>query len=192
MGKVILRFYEELSFHLPENLQKKDFEFEFQEESTIRAIIGSLGVPPEDVDLILAEGRSVGFDYAPRTGERFSIYPVFETLNIAEVTCLPGRPLRSARFVLDSALEGLADHMRRGGHDVVFDPTSSWTEIMKISREERRIILTANPELLKSEEVTRVILVPSAVPEAQLQAVMATLEMHRGKRPCPFEPEERD
>lgn len=178
MAKVILRFYEELNCYLPEHLRKRDFEFEFKEEATIQAIIESLGVPSEEVDLILAEGQSIGFDYVAHTGERISVYPVFESINIAEVTCLPYRPLRSTKFVLDSDLEDLAAHMKQVGYDVRFDLSNSWGEIMAISQKERRIILTSHPALLKSKEVTHAILLPSAAPEIQLRGILDRLEIH--------------
>jgi hypothetical protein len=178
MATVILRFYEELNRFLPEHLRKRDFEFEFKEEATIQAIIERQGVPSEEVDLILAEGQSIGFDHVAHAGERISIYPVFESINIAEVTCLPCRPLRSTKFVLDSDLEELAGHMTRVGYDVRFDSCNSWSEIMEISEKERRIILTSNPALLKSKEVTHAILLPSTAPEIQLRGIMDRLEIH--------------
>jgi hypothetical protein len=177
MPRVILRFYEELNYYLPKHLQKRDFEFEFKEEATILDILESLSVPPEEVDLILAEGQSVCFDYEARAGKRISIYPVFESINIAELTCLPHRPLRSTKFVLDPDLEDLAAYMKRVGHDVRFDSRSSWSEIVTISRQERRIILTSNPALLKAKEVTHAILLPSTEPEVQLQKIMDRLEI---------------
>jgi len=177
MTNVTLRFYEELNLHLPEHWRKTDFEFEFKEELTIQGIIESLGVPSEEIDLILAEGQSVGLGYVPRTGERVSLYPVFETLNISGVTRLPHRPLRSTRFVLDPDLRNLAIHMRGIGHDVHFDSFSSWSEIIRISKKEKRIILTSHPELLQSEEVTHAILLPATAPEIQLQEIMDRLEI---------------
>jgi uncharacterized protein len=187
MAKVILRFYEELNFHLPEHLRKRDFGFESEEEATIQAIIESLGVPSGQVDLILANGQSVGFGHVAKTGERFSIYPVFESVDITELTCLPHRPLRSTKFVLDSGLEDLAAHMKRVGHDVRFESSSSWSEIMKISEEERRIILTSNPERLKSGEVTHAILLPPAAMDAQVQRIMDRLGIHPREHDCPPE-----
>jgi uncharacterized protein len=178
MAKVILRFYEELNFHLPEHLRKRDLEFESEEGATIQAILESLGIPSGEVDLILANGQSVGFCYVAKTGERISIYPVFESMDIAEVTCLPHRPLRSTKFVLDSDLEDLAAQMKRVGHDVRFDSSSSWGEIMKISEKEKRIILTSNRARFTSREVTHAILLPPAAAEAQLQEIMDRLEIH--------------
>jgi hypothetical protein len=177
MAKVTLRFYEELNFHLPEDVTKKDFELEFGDGLTIQSIIERLGVPSEEVDLILAEGQSVDFGYTPRNGERISIYPVFESMNITELTRLPHRPLRSLKFVLDFGLEDLAIHMRGIGQDVHFDPFGSWREVIDISRKERRIILTSHPELLRSKDVTHAILLPSAAPENQLQVIMDRLEI---------------
>jgi hypothetical protein len=177
MAKVFLRFYEELNFHLPEHVRKKDFELEFEDGLTIQSLIERLGVPSEEVDLILAEGQSVDFGYTPRTGERISIYPVFESMNITELTRLPHRPLRSLRFVLDPGLEDLAIHMRGIGHDVRFDPFGSWHDVIDISRKEGRIILTPHPELLMSKNVTHGILLPSAAPENQLQVIMDRLEI---------------
>ncbi len=177
MAKVIFRFYEELNFHLPEHVRKEDFELEFEDGLTIRRIIARLGVPSEEVDLILAEGQSVDFGYTPRTGERVSIYPVFESMDITEVTRLPHRPLRSIKFVLAPDLEDLAIHMRGIGQDVRFDPFSSWSEVINISRKERRIILTSHPELLRSKDVTHGILLPSAAPEIQMQVMMDRLEI---------------
>ena len=181
MLKVILRFYEELNSHLPAHLRKRDFELESEEGTTIQSIIESLGVPAGEVDLILANGRSVGFEHEAKSGERISIYPVFESINIAGVTCLPHRPLRSTKFVLDSGLGDLAAHMKRIGQDVHFDSSDSWSKIMEISEKERRIIITSNPERFKSGEITHAILLPLAATEIQLQRIVDRLEIQRGK-----------
>jgi len=68
--------------------------------------------------------------------------------------------------------------MTRVGYDVRFDSCNSWSEIMEISEKERRIILTSNPALLKSKEVTHAILLPSTAPEIQLRGIMDRLEIH--------------
>ncbi len=178
MARVILRFYEELNFHLPEHLRKKDFELERDEESSILSIIEGLGVPSAEVDLILAKGQSVDFGYVPCNGDRISIYPVFESIDIAEIASLPRRPLRSTRFVIDSGLEVLANHMRALGYDVRVGSFGASSEVINISKRERRIILTSNPELLQSDEVSHAILLVSDVPEMQLQEILDRVEIH--------------
>jgi hypothetical protein len=59
------------------------------------------GVPHTEVDLILVNGRSVGFDHRLEDGDRVSVYPVFEALDVTPVVRLRPRPLREPRFVLD-------------------------------------------------------------------------------------------
>ncbi|MGW8271740.1 MAG: Mut7-C RNAse domain-containing protein, partial [Burkholderiales bacterium] len=45
--------------------------------------IESLGVPHTEVDLIVVEGVSVGFEYHLQPRDRVAIYPVFESLDIS-------------------------------------------------------------------------------------------------------------
>lgn len=42
-------------------------------------------MPHTEVDLILVNGVSVGFDYRLQAGDRVSVYPVFESLDVGPV-----------------------------------------------------------------------------------------------------------
>jgi hypothetical protein len=177
MRKSIFRFYEELNSFLPVDRRKRDFEVEFEGQKTLEELIEGLGVPCEKVDLILANGRSVAPDHVPGEGERVSVYPVFEALNISEITRLPGRPLRTIKFILDVDLKELALCMRSWGYDVHFDALVSRSDIIAISRKEKRIILTMDPQLLESEEITHVILLPRGAPQVQLKKIVEQLDI---------------
>lgn len=87
------RFYEELNDHLPPHRRKRTFPVEFEGEPTVGEMIAALGVPPEEVDLLLLDGESSGFGRRLRGGERVAVYPVFERFDITPLTRLPGRPL---------------------------------------------------------------------------------------------------
>jgi hypothetical protein len=177
MRKSIFRFYEELNSFLSVDRRKRDFEVEFEGQKTLEELIEGLGVPCEKVDLILADGQSVGLHHVPRQGEHVSIYPVFETLNISEIICLPGRPLRTIKFVLDVDLTELASYMQASGYDVYFDALVSMSEIIAISRKENRIILTMDTQFLGSEEITHVILLPRGAPQVQLKKIVEQLDI---------------
>jgi hypothetical protein len=178
MTKTVFRFYEELNAYLSPDRRKRDFELESEDQKTLGELIEGLGVPLEEVDLILANGESVGLHHVPREEERLSIYPVFETLNISEITRLSGRPLRKIKFVLDVDLMELAAHMQASGYDVHFGARVSRNEIIAISKKEKRIILTTNPRLFESEEVTHAILLPRAKPKVRLRKIMEQLDIH--------------
>jgi hypothetical protein len=177
MRRSIFRFYEELNSFLSVDRRKRDFEVEFEGQKTVEELIEGVGVPCEKVDLILADGQSVGLHHVPRQGEYVSIYPVFEALNISEVTCLPGRPLRTIKFILDVDLTQLALYMQASGYDAYFDALASRSEIIAISRKENRIILTMDNQFLGSEEITHVILLPKGAPQDQLKKIVKQLDI---------------
>ncbi|MDH4205045.1 MAG: hypothetical protein OEV45_05915, partial [Desulfobacteraceae bacterium] len=99
MSTGTFRFYEELNDFLPKHRKKVDFEAEFNGRKSIKDIIKECGVPPTKVDLVLINGKSVDFNYIFQDGDRVSVYPVFESLNIQNVTLLRGFPLRRIQFI---------------------------------------------------------------------------------------------
>ena len=101
MAKGTFRFYEELNDFLPEHRQKIDFEAKFKERKSIKDIIEECGVPPTQVDLVLINGKSVDFNTIFQDGDRVSVYPVFESFNIQNVTQLRRLPLRRIQFIAD-------------------------------------------------------------------------------------------
>jgi hypothetical protein len=160
-------------------------EFEDQKVS-VKEMIESLGVPHTEVDLILVNGKSVDFSHIVRNGERISIYPVFEALNIAPLVRLRPHPLRQLRFVLDRDLDKLAIHLRSLGFDALILSTESEIGhsdyyddeiLIEISLTERRILLTRNRALLKRKELTHVYCVRSMNPKEQFIEVIDCFDL---------------
>src|SRR6185503_4878065 len=116
----VFRFYEELNDFLPEASRKRDLEIEIDRARSVKDAIESAGVPHTEVDLILVDGRSVGFGHVLRGGERVAVYPLFEALDIAPVTRLRPLPLRNPRFLADGHLGKLARHLRMAGFDTLW------------------------------------------------------------------------
>ncbi len=87
------RLYEELNDYLPAEKRKTAFGVSLERPTTIKEAICLLGVPPEEVDLVLVNGESVPFDHIISEGDRVSVYPIFESLDISKVTKLRGKPL---------------------------------------------------------------------------------------------------
>jgi sulfur carrier protein ThiS len=91
------RLYEELNDYLPVNKRKTLFSLTLKSPTTVDEAICSLGVPPEEVDLVLVNSESVPFDHIISEGDIISIYPIFESLDITGVTKLRDKPLISKR-----------------------------------------------------------------------------------------------
>ncbi|HUU41350.1 MAG TPA: hypothetical protein VMW42_10435 [Desulfatiglandales bacterium] len=91
--KAYFRFYEELNDYLPAEKRKTDFNLYFNRNTTINEALCSLGVPTEEVDLVLVNGEPVTFSQIITDGDRISVYPIFESLDISGVTKLRDKPL---------------------------------------------------------------------------------------------------
>jgi uncharacterized protein with PIN domain len=119
----------------------------------------------------------VDFGYFLQDGDRVSVYPVFESVNVENVTRLRQIPLRKTRFVADINLGDIVKYMRALGYDVHFDPSLSNREIIKISKKENRIILTKSRQLLKFKEVTHGVFVRPGTLEQQIRRIIDYLDI---------------
>ena len=61
-------------------------------------MIEALGVPHTEVELILVNGLSVGFEYMLENGDRVAIFPRFEAIDITPVLRVRDHPLRVTTF----------------------------------------------------------------------------------------------
>ena len=91
--KAYFRLYEELNDYLPAQRKKVTFALPLKGTTSLRNAISSLGVPHAEVDLVLVNGKSVSFDAVIGNGDRVSIYPIFESLDISDVTRLREKSL---------------------------------------------------------------------------------------------------
>ena len=172
-----IRFYEELNDFLERNRRKTVFEHIFKDNPSIKDIIESIGVPHPEIDLILVDGQSVGFDYHPAGGEHVSVYPVFEGLDISPLVRLRPKPLRNPRFVVDVNLGKLARWLRLCGFDTIYRNDLADQEIVRLSEQDRRIILTRDQQLLKIRTVTHGYWVRETIPEKQLHEIIMRMDL---------------
>lgn len=183
MSKAIFRFYEELNEFLPKHRRKTDFQVHFKGRRSIKEMIEAFGVPHTEIDLILVNGKSVEFTYRLQDGDRVSIYPVFEFLNIENVTRLRKIPLRKTKFIAEANLGHIVNYMRILGFDVCFDPSLSAWQIIEISKRENRIILTKNRKLLKFKEVTHAIFVRPGTTGEEIKRIIDYLDIKYSIKP---------
>jgi uncharacterized protein with PIN domain len=177
MSEATFRFYEELNDFLPFDRRKVDFQCGFKGRESVKDMIEALGVPHTEVDLILVNGVSVDFGYILQDGDRISVYPVFESLDIRDVTHLRNLPLRETRFIADVNIGDIVKHMRALGLDVYCDLTLSPRDIIRISRAEKRTILTKSRKLLKYRDVARGIFIRPGTVIEQIRGIIDFLSL---------------
>ena len=177
------RIYEELNDFLPAEQRKVSFRSPFFGTPSVKDVIQAIGVPHTAVDLVLVDGRSVGFGHRLRGGERVAVYPVFERLDISPVVRLRPRPLRETRFIADSHLGKLARHLRMLGFDTAYDRGRNDTALIDLSLQQKRIILTRSVEALKNSRVTHGYWLRHHEALEQLREVMRALDLFSQVQP---------
>jgi len=100
MNVALFRFYEELNDFLTAGIREEEISYSFSGNPSVKDAIEALGVPHVEVDLILANSRSVDFSYKLKNSDYLSVYPVFESFDITPVTHLRAKPLRDLKFIL--------------------------------------------------------------------------------------------
>ncbi len=188
MHTATFRFYAELNDFIPQAWRRGDIPYRFFGTPGVKDAIEALGVPHVEVDLILANNRSVGFDYRLRPGDRIAVYPVFESLDISPLARLHGRPLRDPKFIGDVHLGKLVRLLRLLGFDTAQFAGKEDAVIAEIAAKERRIILTRDRDLLKRSAVTHGYWVRSTEPVEQAREIVRRFDLHAQVRPftrCP-------
>ncbi|UCH82987.1 MAG: Mut7-C ubiquitin/RNAse domain-containing protein [Candidatus Latescibacterota bacterium] len=171
------RFYEELNDFLPPDKQKMAFAYLFDGTPAVKDAIEALGVPHTEIELILVNGVSVGFAHHLADGDRVSVYPVCETIDVSPIVRLRDKPLRRTAFILDVHLGKLARLLRMLGFDASYENDYNDMDIIRLAAAERRIILTRDKGILKTGSVTHGYWIRSADPDHQLREVVGRFDL---------------
>lgn len=180
---VEIRVYAELNDFLPPDRRFVAFRHPLGVRQTVKDLIEATGIPHTEVDAVIANGTSVGFDHRPAHDDLISIYPMFESVDIGPILRLRPEPLRNPRFVVDSNLGGLARLLRMLGFDAVFRNDFADDEIARISASEKRVLLTRDVGLLKRREITHGYFVRATVPVEQASEVVRRFDLAAELRP---------
>ncbi|MEN8255574.1 MAG: Mut7-C RNAse domain-containing protein [Verrucomicrobiota bacterium] len=176
------RFYEELNDFLPLHRRKKDLRYAFNGQPGIKDSIEAQGVPHTEVDLIVVNGQSVGFEYQLLDSDRAAVYPTFESLDISPIVKLREAPLRRTAFILDVHLGKLARILRLLGFDTLYRTDYDDPEIIRIALDEHRIILTRDRRMLHDRRITHARWLHSTNSEKQAREVIERFQLERAIR----------
>ncbi|HUI92088.1 MAG TPA: Mut7-C RNAse domain-containing protein [Chitinivibrionales bacterium] len=177
------RFYEELNDFLPSRKRKQQFEYGFSGKPSIKDAIEAIGVPHTEIDLIIVDGASVGFDYRLRNNDVVSVYPMFEALDITPLLHLREAPLREPKFICDVHLGTLARLLRLAGFDTLYRNDYGDELIVEIALAENRCILTRDRGILKRKAVTHGYCLRSTDPEQQIREVLGRFDLYSSMKP---------
>jgi hypothetical protein len=177
MRFVTFRFYEELNDYLEKKRNKIDFQLKFKKNTSLKQIIESLGIPCDEIDLILVNGEPATFDRQINEGDRVSVYPVFERFDIEGTTLLENRPLRRPRFISDPELWHLSEKLKDLGLDILFIPGISITDVIQEAVKEGRIIITMRNSLKESKSIPRILFLNHCSVDKQINQILNSMHM---------------
>jgi uncharacterized protein with PIN domain len=183
MTTATFRFYAELNDFLAPARRGRAFDCRCARAATAKHMIEALGVPHTEVELVLVDGRSVGFGHMLAEGDRVAVYPKFEAFDVSPLLRVRDQPLRQTRFVADAHLGGLAHLLRMTGFDTLYDNHFRDDQIEQIARTQARIVLTRDRELLKRRDISHGVCVRALRSQAQLHEVFQRLDLARSARP---------
>ncbi len=179
-----VRCYAELNDFLPSDQRFTEIPVDFDVSPSVKDVIERIGVPHTEVDLVIVGGESVDFRNRVRDGDRISVYPKFEAIDIGPIVKVRPAPLRVVRFVLDGHLGKLARYLRLGGFDTDYHADCDDETLARVSVEGARILLTRDRGLLKRGLVSHGYLVRANEPQAQFVEVLRRFDL--GDRLAPF------
>jgi hypothetical protein len=178
-----VRCYAELSYYLSEERRQRDFSVALRDATNVARLIDRLGIPTSAIEVVLVNGASSGLDRELKEGDRVSLYPMFESVDVSSLLRLRTQPLRSMRFVADAHLGRLARYLRLLGFDTLFENDPGDSALAQISAHEGRILLSRDRDLLARRIVTHGLWIPSVRPREQLVYLVERLELFGLFRP---------
>ena len=172
MIEVTVRAYGPLNDFLPAHRRQVTWPHVVEGHPPVKDVIESLGVPHPEIDLILANGVSVPFDYAVQAADRIAVFPQFMIVDIGTLTRVRARPLDRVRFVADVHLGKLARHLRLLGLDTAYRADADDAALAELAHREGRILLTRDQGLLKRRMVAHGYFIRETHPHHQLVEVL--------------------
>lgn len=176
MAAAEIRFHDRLNDLLPPPRRGRALAHEVSRRAAIKDVIESLGVPHTEVDAILVDGTSVGFEHILAGGERVDVYP-WPTAP-PEARHLRPAPPACPRFVLDAHLGRLARYLRLLGFDCRYRNDIGDAELVAIAEREDRVVLTRDRPLLKRRRIRLAHFVRHDDPWRQVEEVCDEFDLY--------------
>lgn len=146
--------------------------YPLKRRASVKDIIEALGIPHTEVGAILVNGVETPFEYIPVSSQQIEVLPFSKDIRVNVTSLLRPKAPSRLRFLADVNVLKLARILRMLGADTSQAGFASIRDVADAGRQEQRIILTRNRELLRLRAVTHGQLLRSEDPELQLGEVL--------------------
>jgi uncharacterized protein with PIN domain len=168
MSEITLIFIGELNDFIQQRAKFTSISHSISFPSSIKDVIESIGVPHPEIDIILANNRSVDFSYQVQHGDEFHIYPYNVHPQTSRIIHLAPQYMDVPTFVVDTHLGKLTSYLRMLGFDTIYQNDYDDQRLAEISSQEDRTLLSRDIGLLKRKVIKRGYYIRSRIPRNQL------------------------
>lgn len=175
------RFYNDLNDFLPSYKKKKSLHYRFNGKPSVKDSIEAQGVPHTEVEFIVVDGLSVGFNYQLMNGDQVSVYSYSNSLDITNKVRLREDP--EIKFISDVHLGKLVRILRMLGFDSLYRNDYADHQIVSLADKEKRIVLTRDRRLLKFRNVTHGYWLRSTISDEQISEVLKRYDLFSDIKP---------
>jgi uncharacterized protein with PIN domain len=158
---------------LRRSLRQQELTLRFRGPQSVKHLVESLGIPHTEIGALHANSQAIGTNYLVEDGD---------LIEVQSADLVKGHS-EEPRFVLDGHLGRLASHLRMLGFDCLYRNTFEDKELVRISVEGERVLLTRDRMLLMHKIITRGYLLRSLDSTEQLHEVVGRFELTRWIKP---------
>lgn len=172
--KVKLTFHGDLHFFAKSKNPR--VERQLSERTSVKDVIEACGMPHTEVDLILIDGEATDFSAVVTQDVVIDVYPLTELRS----TLFPENRLQVhefRKFVADGHLGKLVRDLRLLGIDVAYDPAAEDRQLVRITSNEERALLTRDRRLLMHAAVRHGYYLRSQAPLEQTLEVLNRFDL---------------
>jgi uncharacterized protein len=149
--RVTLTFHDDLVLFVKRADRNRPITRALNHKASVKDVIEACGVPHPEVDLIIANGRPVGFSFPLDADAGLEIYSVLGPNQLFPEFRLQAREVSG--FVADGHLGKLTRDLRLLGIDVSYRHDVDDSELLVTAVQERRALLTRDRRLLRHSVV---------------------------------------
>ncbi len=176
-GYFSIRFYSYLNEFLPHQLRQRSIQLSLRHKDNVKDKIEALGIPHTEVDLILANNKSIGFHYQIQNEDHIAVFPGFLKFTIHQLSKVHGKYPDEFRFILDVHLGKLARFLRLAGFDSLYSNDFEDEYIINKAEKEKRIVLTRDKGILFNGKVKLGAYVRTVQPNLQFEEVLERFQL---------------
>jgi uncharacterized protein with PIN domain len=173
------KIFGELNYFVRKNKQDIYFNYEFDDNPSIKDSIEAIGIPHVEVGEIIVNDEQKDFSYKLQNNDKVEVYSFYE--NDIKNKLRPNIELYN--FMTDENVGGMAKYLRMLGFNTIMIPEISDKEVAKIAEKENRILLSRDFGLLKRKNVTHGIFLRSTNTEEQIYEVIKKYKLDQLFKP---------